>query len=97
MIFDNVVLQVTDEAHISQVAELLAEQARLSSEAPGCERFEVYQSQNAPESFFLIEQWASQQDLDQHRQALAFQELYIPKVLPLVTRQAHACSKIWPG
>ena len=96
MIYNNVFLTVKNEADVATVSELLAEQARLSSEEPGCTRFEVYHSQSAPTQFLLIEQWQSEADLERHRQARAFTELYVPKVIPLVERAPHLCDLVWP-
>jgi len=75
---------------------LLAEQARLSSQEPGCVRFEVYHSQSDKLQFLLVEQWETQDDLDTHKLAKAFTELYIPKVIPLVTRVPHPSDLLWP-
>lgn len=96
MIYNNVLLTVISEENVEQVSELLAEQARLSSEEPGCERFEVYHSQADRLQFLLVEQWQTQQDLDRHKLAKAFTELYIPKVIPLVSRVPHASDLVWP-
>lgn len=96
MIFNNVILRVRESQHIAEVASLLAEQARLSAEEPGCESFVVYHSESEPELFLLIEAWESQQHLAQHREAKAFKELYVPRVIPLVERQPHLCRRIWP-
>ncbi|HBJ90557.1 MAG TPA: antibiotic biosynthesis monooxygenase [Gammaproteobacteria bacterium] len=96
MVFNNVILRVKESQHIAEVASLLAEQARLSSAEPGCESFVVYHSETEPELFLLIEAWESQQHLAQHREAKAFTELYVPRVIPLVERQPHLCRRIWP-
>ena len=96
MIFNNVILTATNQADIEQIASLLSEQAAMSEQEPGCVRFEVYQSQSEPDIFVLVEQWQSQSHLDEHRQAPAFTDIYMPKVLPLVTRTAHPCTRIWP-
>ena len=96
MIYNNVILSVTDASDVEHVKTLLAEQARLSAAEPGCARFEVYQSQADVQQFILVEQWQSQQHLDQHRQAPAFTQLYLPKVIPLVTRVPHPCELVWP-
>lgn len=96
MIYNNVVLTVNDANNIDTIKSLLAEQARLSSEEPGCVRFEVYHSQADIQLFMLIEQWESQEDLDRHKQARAFTELYIPKVIPLVSRVPHPSDLVWP-
>lgn len=97
MIYNNVILTVTQASDVDLVKTLLSEQARLSAEEPGCVRFEVYHSQTDRQQFLLVEQWQSQQDLDQHKQAKAFTELYIPKVIPLVTRVPHPADLVWPN
>jgi len=96
MIYNNVMLCVNDVKDVGTVQSLLAEQARLSSKEVGCSRFEVYQSQADPQQFLLIEQWESAEDLERHRQAKAFTELYLPKVIPLVTRTPHLSDLVWP-
>ncbi len=96
MIYNNVVLTVNNESDIEEVRSLLSEQARRSSEEPGCVRFEVYQSQAEPRQFFLVEQWKTQEDLDMHKLARAFTELYVPKVIPLVSRVPHPSDLVWP-
>jgi len=96
MVYNNVILTVRSSSDIDNVRELLAEQARLSSEEPGCVRFEVYHSQIERHQFFLVEQWASEEDLVRHKEAKAFTELYIPKVIPLVDRAPHLSDRVWP-
>ncbi len=96
MIYSNVLLTVNDDSDIDTVHDLLIEQARHSHDEPGCSRFEVYHSNAEPRFFLLVEQWACQDDLDRHREAEAFIEIYIPKVLPLVTRIPHPSNRIWP-
>ncbi len=94
MIFTNVILTVKDSTDIATVRTLLAEQRRRSLEEPGCERFEVYQSEAQEELFILVERWASAEHLEAHRQAPAFVELYLPKVIPLVERTPHPCQLV---
>jgi len=89
MIYSNVLLTVREESDIGRVAELLAEQGRLSREEPGCLRFEVYHSQTDRRLFLLVERWADQQALDDHRRATAYCDIYQPRVLPLVDRVPH--------
>ena len=96
MIYNNVLLTVNKDSDVEEVRGLLAEQARRSNEEPGCVRFEVYQSQTEIRQFFLVEQWQTQEDLDLHKQAAAFTELYIPKVIPLVSRVPHPSDLVWP-
>jgi quinol monooxygenase YgiN len=96
MIYNNVTLTVTNAGDVEKVKTLLAEQARRSSEEPGCIRFEVYHSQADVQQFLLVEQWQTQADLDRHKEAKAFTELYIPKVIPLVSRKPHPSDLVWP-
>ena len=96
MIYNNVLLTVKNTDDVDTVRELLAEQARLSSEEPGCKRFEVYHSQADRQQFILVEQWQTEVDLAQHKEAKAFTELYIPKVIPLVERVPHLSDMVWP-
>jgi quinol monooxygenase YgiN len=64
------------------------------SQNPGCERFEVYQSQTDPQTFLLVEWWASEEDLETHRTNKNFVEVYKPKVLPLVERLPHPSDRL---
>lgn len=94
MIYNNVVITVQDPEDTETVAKLLDECALLSKAEPGCERFEVYQSQTNRQLFFLIERWGTQDQLDAHREAHAFKDIYVPRVLPLVSREPHPSDLI---
>ena len=96
MVYNNVLLRVKDIKNISLVGELLKEQAKRSSEEPGCIRFEVYHSSSDVQQFILVEQWANEVDLERHKNAKAFTELYLPKVIPLVDRSPHLSELLWP-
>lgn len=89
MIYVNVLLTVKAASDTSTVRSLLAQLASLSKVEPGCARFEVYHSKDDDRLFLLVERWDTQEDLDRHRKASAFTELYQPKVLPLVDRAPH--------
>ncbi|MDA1017925.1 MAG: antibiotic biosynthesis monooxygenase [Planctomycetota bacterium] len=89
MIYANIILTVKAESDIDEIRDLLIQQATLSRQEPGCERFEVYHSQADRRMFILTERWASQELLDIHRQAKACTEIYAPKVLPKVDRVPH--------
>jgi quinol monooxygenase YgiN len=96
MIYLNIWLTVKEPPDVEKVSGLLAEQARLSRQEPGCVRFEVYQSSNDPTRFLLTERWESQAALDVHRTAKAYTTVYHPQVLPLVNREPHP-SKLVSG
>ena len=85
----NIVLTVQEDHKIEVVRDLLCEAMRKSRNEPGCERFDVYQSQSKPNQFMMIEHWSSQEALDAHRQAEAYTTIYKPQVIPLVERVGH--------
>ena len=94
MIYNNVLLNVTNSEDVETVKNLLEKCGALSLKEPGCERFEVYQSQIDRQQFFLIERWGNQAQLDAHREAHAFKNIYVPQVLPLVSRFPHPSDKL---
>ena len=94
MIYLNVYLTVKKPEDVEKVRGLLTEQGRLSLQEPGCRRFEVYHSQNDHRVFILSEHWASQADLDRHREALAYTTIYKPQVIPLVDRVPHPSNLV---
>lgn len=91
-----VVLKIKDQQNLPLLRELLAQQILMSRQEPGCVRMEAHESQAEAGTFFLVEQWASQEALDVHRKAHACTTLYFPKVVPLVERVPHP-SKQLPG
>jgi quinol monooxygenase YgiN len=89
MICLNVLLTAKNPADVAKIRDLLAEAMRKSRSEPGCLRFDVYHSTAEPRRFTLVEHWASQDALDQHRLAAAYNEIYKPHVMPLVDREGH--------
>ena len=89
MICLNVLLTAKDAADVPKIRERLAEAMRKSRTEPGCLRFDVYHSTAEPRRFTLVEHWATQESLDQHRLAAAYNEIYKPHVMPLVDREGH--------
>ena len=89
-----VILTVKDSSDADEIQGLLAEQGRLSREEPGCVRFEVYRSQNDTSTFILMEQWESRDAHEIHRTAAAYNEIYVPKVLPRVDRVPHVSDLV---
>ena len=95
MIYNNVILEVAKQTDIETIRVLLRRQGELSRQEPGCSRFEVYQSQTERSLFMLIEQWETSADLEMHREATAFKEIYEPQVLPLVKRVPHPSDLVF--
>jgi quinol monooxygenase YgiN len=94
MLYLNIWLTVNDPADAATVRELLAEASRLCRGEPGCLRWEAYQSNNDANRFLLHERWESQAALDEHRKAQAYATIYQPRILPLVTREAHPSTLV---
>jgi quinol monooxygenase YgiN len=90
----NVWLTVKDTADVAAVRDNLAEAGRLSRAEPGCQRFEVYHSENEPAKFLLSEWWDSKEAWEVHRTAKAYTTIYQPQVLPKVDRQPHICTLV---
>ena len=57
----------------------------------------VYHSQSDSRVFILSEHWASQADLDRHREATAYMTIYKPQVIPLVDRVPHPSELVVSG
>lgn len=56
-----------DNADIAESAiSELAERCKRSQQEPGCLQFEVFRSALRPESYVLLERWASQEALAEH-------------------------------
>jgi quinol monooxygenase YgiN len=94
MIRAMVTLTVHDDGDVSKIKQWLAEHGELSRAEPGCVRFEAYQSQQVPSTFYLCEFWETAEALDAHRQAKGFTEIYQPKILPLVERRLDVLDVI---
>ena len=94
MLYINVLLRVNDAAQVDHVRELIARHGELSRGEPGCARFDVYQSQNDPQRFILTEWWESQAAIDEHRKAEGYTTIYVPQILPLVTREPHPSNLV---
>lgn len=89
-----VTLTANNEEDVPRIEGLLAEGAKLTRAEPGCERFEVYHSQSDARVFLLCEWWESEAAWNTHKEAPAIQEIYLPKVLPLVSRVPHISTLV---
>ena len=94
MFYINVWLTVNDPNNVSHVRELLSRCQAGSRAEDGCVRFEVYHSEADTRRFLLVEHWRSKADWEEHRTRKTVTEIYVPQVLPLVTREAHISSLI---
>jgi len=92
MICLNVLLLAKDPADVPAIRDHLGQAMRKSRAEPGCVRFDVYHSTAEPRRFVLVEHWASQEALDQHRLAEAYTTIYKPLVMPLIDREGHPAT-----
>ncbi len=63
------VLQFTapNAAEAAQAVEAMSERCRKAQQEPGCIQFEVFRSALEPEKYALLEHWASEEALEEHR------------------------------
>jgi quinol monooxygenase YgiN len=97
MVCLTILLTVRDAADVPNVRAHLVRAMTLSRREPGCERFDVYHSEAEPRRFTLVEHWRSSGDLDRHRTAEAYTQVYKPLVMPLVEREGHPSSLLEEG
>jgi quinol monooxygenase YgiN len=90
----NVWLTAKSDDDVSEVESLLAEMGRLSRAEPGCLRYEVYHSTTDPRRFLLVEHWSDEPAWQAHRLAPAYLQIYQPRVLPRVERDAHRVTRL---
>jgi quinol monooxygenase YgiN len=94
MFYINVWLTVKDPADVLVVRDALSRAAALSRTEPGCERFDVFHSQNDPLKFLLVECWSSRAAWEDHRTRAAVKTIYEPEVLPRVNREPHFSTRV---
>ena len=94
MFYINVWLTVNDPQNVERVRDLLTQCVRGSRAEDGCIRFDAFHSEADPRRFLLVENWRSKADWEEHRTRKTVQEIYLPQVIPLVTRDAHMCSLV---
>ena len=65
----------------------IVEQARsFALTVDGCEGFDVYQAEDAPENFVMIERWASHEQHQQHFQKNVIEHRVLDRVSALLSR-----------
>ncbi len=92
MICLTILLTAKNPDDVPRIRDLLVAAMRKSRAEPGCLRFDVYHSSAEPRRFTLVEHWADQAAVDDHRLAEAYTTIYKPQVMPLVDREGHPSS-----
>ncbi|WP_047258289.1 putative quinol monooxygenase [Chromobacterium subtsugae] len=92
-----VTLEVTLPEDVPLVADALARMRPLCLAEPGCLLWQAYHSQAHPLRFVLVEHWESQAHWEAHGKLSAIQGIYLPEVLPRVSRAAHPSVLLGDG
>jgi quinol monooxygenase YgiN len=61
---------------------------------PGCLAWEALHSTSDPRRVVLVEQWESREAWEAHDGLSGIQEIYVPHVLPFVTREIHVSDRL---
>jgi quinol monooxygenase YgiN len=89
-------IRVRETPAILHVRDALARMRVACLSEPGCLAWDAYQSHETPERFFLVEHWASKALWEAHDTLSAIQDIYLPEILPRVTREVHPCTSMAP-
>ncbi len=89
-----VTVQAKTSADEAPVASALARMRPVCLAEPGCVSWEAYQSQESTGQFVLVEHWQTRQHWEAHDALSAIQDIYIPEILPRVTREVHPCTPL---
>ena len=84
-----VTLSANTAADIPPVADALARMRPICLAEPGCLQWEAYQSLEQPAKFVLVEHWQTREHWDAHGDVSAIQNIYLPEILPRITREVH--------
>ncbi len=96
MFFLTVLLTANSDADAEAVAQALARMRPLCLAEPGCARWEAYRSQDEARRFVLVEHWQTRAHWEAHGELSAIQSIYLPEILPRVTREVHPSSMLAP-
>ena len=89
-VFDLVVaVRVTDPAEIPAVADALTRMRPMCLAEPGCVSWEALHSTADSGVFTLVECWESEEVWQAHGELDAIQKVYIPDIVPRITREVH--------
>ena len=78
------------EGEEERVAEILARNAALSAQEPGCRMFIGHRSNDDSRTFFLYEQYDDEAAFKAHTETAHFRELVLGDVVPRLERRERA-------
>jgi quinol monooxygenase YgiN len=94
MFYLNVILTANSDADAQAVASSLVRMRTLCLAEPGCVQWEAYRSQEDPKRFVLVEHWETHAHWDAHGNLTAIQGIYLPEILPRITREVHPSTRL---
>lgn len=80
--------------NIEPLTDALARMRPVCLAEPGCIDWNAYHSQEMPDRFFLVEEWETKAHWEAHGDLSAIQDIYLPEVLPRITREVHPCVQV---
>ncbi|HEX5597263.1 MAG TPA: antibiotic biosynthesis monooxygenase family protein [Micromonosporaceae bacterium] len=89
-----VIVTVTNSAEVSTVAAAFEQMRPMCLAEPGCVSWHAYHSNSDPQRFVLVERWESQQAWEAHGDLDAIQKVYLPIILPRITREVHGSKRL---
>ena len=89
-----VIITAHSPADVAPVADALARMRPMWLAEPGCISWEGFHSEDNPLRFVLVEQWASKADWEAHGALAAIQTIYLPEILPRISREIHPSQRI---
>ncbi|GIH71594.1 putative quinol monooxygenase [Sphaerimonospora thailandensis] len=92
-----VLLTVKEAADIPAVVDALVRMRPLCLAEPGCVSWEALHSTADPAEFTLVERWESREHWEAHGELDAIQKVYLPEILPRVTREVHPSDRLEGG
>lgn len=78
------------EGEEDRVAEILATNAALSAQEPGCRMFIAHRSVDDPRTFLLYEQYDDEAAFKAHTETAHFRELVLGNALPRLENRERA-------
>ncbi|MDX6316450.1 MAG: hypothetical protein QOF44_5914 [Streptomyces sp.] len=93
--FDLIVaLKVKEPAEIQAVADALTRMRPMCLAEPGCVSWEALHSTGDETVFTLVERWENEEVWETHGELRAIQDVYLPEILPRVTREIHPSRRL---
>lgn len=93
--FDLIVaLTVRDAADVPAVTDALSRMRPLCLAEPGCVSWEALHSTAEPTVITLVERWETKAHWEAHGELSAIQTVYVPDVLPFVSRVVHPSRRL---